>query len=306
MLSDAQTNARFEAHIAPVRDALTRLLTVSDELRDTRGWLPDANSQAMAELAEEARYAGDKPWSDKPVESAHTLAQWLLYAASDCASGAVRLLSFDETPVYAHMVLARGALEQAGRAWTLIDLAIPVHLRVARAVNERLYGLAEAGRLPITEDQAQRGRERRTALLDIGDQLGFRKVRPHRKTPATLEEERMRQTAVVRALFQHGDDPRLGRLLYGYYSAVAHGTAFALSQSIKAGVPDMPEVPGLTRGMIFTSSGAVASVLTSMILGVGAAFRARNEYLGWKSDEWDSAYLDGLRAAKRAIPSDSK
>lgn len=303
MLSDAETNARFEAHVGPVRDALARLLTVSEELRDSRGSMPDADSRAMAELAEEEHYRSSKPWGDKPVESAHAQAHWLLYAASDCASGVVRLLSTNQTPVYAHMVLARGALEQAGRAWTLVDPAISVRLRIARAMNERIFGLAEAGQLPIPEAEKRRMRERRAALLDLADQLDFHKVRPNRRTPATLEEERMGQTALVRALFDHGDDPRLGRLLYGYYSAVAHGTSFGLSQSIKAVAPDMPEVPGLTRGVIFTSSAGVVSVLTSMILGVGAAFRVRNEYLGWKSDEWNAAYLGGLRASRRAYPS---
>jgi hypothetical protein len=302
MLSDAETNARFEAHVGPVRDALARLLTVSDDLRESRGSMADADSQAMDELAEEAKYAGDKPWGDEPVESAHAQGQWLLYAAMDCASGAVRLLSTDDTPVYAHMVLARGALEQAGRAWTLLDPAISVRLRVARAMNERIFGLSEAGRLPIPDDEKRRARERRSALYDIGHQLGFQKVRKDKRTPATLEEERMGQTELVRALFKHGADPKLGRLLYGYFSAVAHGTSFGLSQSIKAVASDVPQVPGMKRGAIFTSSTGVVSVLTSMILGVGAAYRVRNEYLGWQSDEWNAAYLEGLRASKRAYP----
>lgn len=302
MLSDAETNARFEAHIRPVRDALAQLLTASEELRVARGSMADADSQAMAELNKEREYAGSAPWGDRPVEGAHVQAQWLLYAASDSAFGVVRLLSTEDTPIYAHMVLARGALEQAGRAWTLVNPAISLRLRIARSMNERLYGMAEAGRLPIPEDQKRRMRNRRAALLDVADELGFRKVRRNRRTPASLEEERMGQTALVRALFDLGDDPRLGRLLYGYYSAVAHGTTFGLAQSIKAAAPDMPEVRGLTRGVIFTNSTGVVSVLTSMILGLGAALRVRNEYLGWKSDEWDAAYFEGLRAAKRAFP----
>jgi hypothetical protein len=302
MVTDDETNARFEAHVGPVRDALARLLTVSNELRESRGSMADADSQAMHELAEEAKYAGDKPWGDKPVESAHAQGQWLLYAAMDCASGAVRLLSTDDTPVYAHMLLARGALEQAGRAWTLLDPAISVRLRVARGMNERIFGLSEAGRLPIPDDEKRRARERRAALYDIGRQLGFQKVRKHKRVPATLDEERMGQTELVRALFRHGADPKLGGLLYGYFSAVAHGTSFGLSQSIKPVASDVPKLPGMTRGAIFTSSTGVVSVLTSMILGVGAAYRVRNEYLGWKSDEWNAAYLEGLRASKRAYP----
>ena len=304
MLSDAEADARFEAHIGPVRDALARLLEVSEDLRVSRGSRADADSRAMADLAQEAEFAGGAPWGDQPVEMAQAHAQTLLYAAMDCATGAVRLLSTDDTPVYAHIVLARGALEQAGRAWTLVDPTITVRLRVARTMNERLFGMAEVERLPFPTAEKRRVRDRRAALLDIAQhELDFRKVPAKRYTPPMLDEERMGQTAVVKELFAHGDDPRLGGLLYGYYSAVAHGTTFGLSESIKAGAPDVPELPGLTRGMMFTNSTAVVSVLTSMMLGVGAAFRARNQYLGWKSDEWDAAYLGGLRASRRAYSS---
>jgi hypothetical protein len=114
MASNADVDAQFEAHIGPVRDALTRLLDASDELQRSLGSMPDANSRAMAELASEHQFKEAPPWGDDPVHSAHNLAQLLLHGASDCARGAVRLLSSDETPVFAHVVLARGALEHAG------------------------------------------------------------------------------------------------------------------------------------------------------------------------------------------------
>ena len=75
MLSDAETNTRFEAHIAPVRDALARLLAVSEDLRVSRGSRADAHSRAMADLAQEAKFAGGEPWGDQPVEMAQAHAQ---------------------------------------------------------------------------------------------------------------------------------------------------------------------------------------------------------------------------------------
>jgi hypothetical protein len=302
MGSDAEVHARFEAHVGPVRDALMGLLDTAEKLRQSWGSMPDANSRAMAELALEHQFKSPPPWGDDPVQSAHNLGQLLLYGASDCARGVVRLLSSDETPVFAHVVLARGGLEHAGRAWTLVDPSISVRLRVARVMNERLFGLSAQLRLPVDEADKQRARERRAALLAAGEQLGYRKVRPDRQTPVTLETQRMSQTALVRAILQTSEDATLGATVYGYYSAVAHGTTFGLTQSVEMNVPGAPATPGVTWGGILTSSRAVVTVLVSLILGLGPAYKARNDFFGWPSQEWNQAYAHALRSARQGLP----
>jgi hypothetical protein len=97
---------RFEAHVAPTREALTVLLDASDHLRDHWGFLPAPNSPAMAELAAQAELKGNSPWEDAPAQAAHNQGQLLLFGSGDCARALVRVLSDRDTPVYAHVVLA--------------------------------------------------------------------------------------------------------------------------------------------------------------------------------------------------------
>jgi len=300
----SDVDAAFEAHVGPVRDALLRLLDASDELQGTWGSMAAADSQAMAELAAEDQFQGETPWGTDPVLQAHNFAQLLLFGANDCARALARLLSSETTPVYAHTVLARASLEHAGRAWWLLDTAIGVRLRIARGVNERIFGLAQQDRLPITKADKRRARERRTALYAEGERLGFRKVRPNRNVLATLEEPRPGQTAIIRELLRTGEDAELGVVLYGLFSAVAHGTTFGLTHSVTLDAPGMPTVPGVTWGAVYTGSWDVVSVLAAVILGIGKAYHARNKFFNWSSVAWNGVYVEAIRATKQALPGD--
>jgi hypothetical protein len=293
-------DAAFEAHIAPAREALSRLLDVSDELRESGSSLPAADSQGMAEIAAGREFRGPSPWGDDPVEQAHNQAQLLLVSANDCSRALVRLLSSDTTPVYAHTVLGRASLELAGRAWWLVEAGIGVRLRIARIMNERLFGLSQENRLPLNADDLQRAQERREGLLAEAARLGFNTAGPARQA---IEEERPGQTEVMRKLFRVGEDEALGELIYGMFSAVAHGTTFGLADSVTRDAPDIPKMPGVTWGAVYTSSGQVLIVLTAVLVGIAEAYRRRNELFGWRSESWSRAFLNGLEVAKKSFPS---
>jgi hypothetical protein len=186
-------DAAFEAHISPLREALRDLLDVSDALREEAGALPDADSRVMAELAEETRFA--RP-GRHPAQAAHDLSQLLLFGLTDRARAAIRLLSSDPTPVFAHVVLGRASIEHAGRAWWLLDPGIDVRLRVARAMNERLFGYEQQARLPLNDEDHQKNRRLREELLAEADDLGFERIGP---TPF-LAENRPSQTELARQL----------------------------------------------------------------------------------------------------------
>lgn len=147
--SATETSRRFEAHVGPVRDALVELLSASDKLQDQWGSLPNANSQAMAEVAAEEKFVGTEPWGDEPVRQAHNLASLLLLGADDCVNSTCRLLASEPTPIYSHIVLARATLEHAGRAWWLLDPEIGIQRRIARGVNDRIHGLSQQSSLPL-------------------------------------------------------------------------------------------------------------------------------------------------------------
>jgi hypothetical protein len=298
MMTDDQ---RFEAHIAPLRDALTKLIALADATRDMRGHLPAAESAAMGELAREEGYAGQEPWGDDPLRAAHNSAGLLIFAANDCARAMTKLLSSEPTPVFSHTVLARSTLELAGRAWWLLDPNIGDRLRVARGMNERIYGLSQQDRLPLAKKDAKRAKERRKALCHIGEDLGFKKVRANRYAPPALEEPRPGQTEIIRKLMATGEDRRLGEFVYGLFSAVAHGTTFGLSGSVTLDAEELPGTPGVTWGAIYTGSGEVVIVLCAVVIGWGQAIDRRDKHFGWQSPDWSRAWKEALDVASASL-----
>jgi len=138
-------------------------------------------------------------------------------------------------------------------------------------MNERIFGLTQQDRMPLGPEDAQRARERRKALFDIGGDLGFKKTRTRRNIPPALVEERPGQTEIIRRLLATGDDRRMGEFVYGLFSAVAHGTTFGLANSVTLDAEDMPKTPGVTWGAIYTGSGEVVIVLCAVVIGWGQA-----------------------------------
>jgi hypothetical protein len=292
----------FEAHIGPVREALAALLDASDQLREERGSLPAADSQAMAELAAGAQFKGSSTWGD-PVHAAHNLGQLLVVHTGDCARALVRELSQSATPVYAHVVLARASLEAASRAWWLFEPGIGLRLRVARVINDRIFGLSQQGRLPLPEEYRAQARERLNELFAEAARLGFRTVRDPRTDLRYLEEKRPGQTELVKNLWRADGDSSLGALVYGFFSAVAHGTTFGLTSSVEANAPNAPRTPGVTWGAVKTRSLEVVHVLAAVILGTREAQGRRNELFGWASQSWNAVATEAIRSVGRSLPS---
>jgi hypothetical protein len=290
---------RFEEHIAPLRDSLERLVDLSDSITDRWGHMPSADSPAMAELAAEREFSGPEPWGDQPVQATYNIAGLQIVSATDCARSVITLLRGDRTPTFSHVVLARACLEQLGRASQLLEPGIGIRARVARGVNERIFGLAEQRRLPL-EDPA-RPEHRRKALLGVGKSLDFAVVRMPRGL-LLLHEERPGLTELLRRTFELPHDRSLGDAIYGMYAAVSHGTSFGLSDSVDARHPDIPFRPGVTMGAVVTSSIQVVSVLCAITIGWGQAINRRMELFGWQSPEWAEAWLGALRVAKQSLP----
>jgi hypothetical protein len=289
----------FEAHIKPAREALAQLIQASEELTEEWHGQVAADSRAMTEIAEEGKYRGESPWDATPAAAAHHLAGILVFGALDHAKAMVTVLEQERAPVYAHIVLARACLEHAAKTWWLLDPQIDVRLRIARSVNERLLTVSQALRLPISDEDKEQARERRADLLKEAERIGFRKAPSRKNTPPALEEQRPSQTDLVRDLLHDGDDVSIGGLVYGYFSAVAHGTLLGLSQSISRDAPNLPQVPGVTMGAVYTGSGDVVTVLTAVILGLGRACLRRIEHLGWSDEEFKRTWLAAIRATGR-------
>lgn len=296
-----EVSRRFEAHVSPLRDALEEVIDVAEDISEHWGHMPSADSPAMAELAGEVEFDGPEPWGAQTVQATYNLAGLLITSANDCARSVITLLRAHRTPIYSHVVLTRSCLEQAGRALVLLEPAVGTRIRVARGMNERLFGLREQRRMPLAEDQLARSRERERSLLDTGASLDMEIVRT--RGGELLCEDRPGQTEVLRGVFELPDDRGLGEAVYGMFSAVAHGTSFGLSDSVSVDAPEIPTRPGVTMGAVFTSSGQVVSVLCALALGWGQAIDRRIKLFGWLTPDWSGAWLDLIRVAQRSMPS---
>jgi hypothetical protein len=296
-----ETSTRFEAHVGPVREALVGLLDEAESLRQRWGSLPDAHSQAMAEVAAESEYRGESPWGDDPVQQAHNLGQLLLVGADDLARSTCKLLQQGDAPVFAHVVLARSALEHAARAWRLLDPTVRVRQRIARGMNERLFSLSQQAMLPSDPEVKRRARDRIRSILGEAERVGLRRLPSRPRIPAYLEEARPSSTELVRRLLESGSDRELGKLIYAYFSAVTHGTAFGLSQSVDRDMATASGRLGATQGAVYTSSQGVCTVLTGLVLGFAKAMDARNELFLWDSAAWKVAVVSALRAGRTSL-----
>lgn len=86
-----------------------------------------------------------------------------------------------------------------------------------------------------------------------------------------------------------GKDRRLGEIVYGLYSAVAHGTTFGLSNSFTLDAEELSKTLGITWGAIYTGSGEVVILLCAVVIGWGQAIDRRNKLFGWHSVDWSQA-----------------
>jgi hypothetical protein len=168
-------------------------------------------------------------------------------------------------------------------------------------MNERIFGLSQQDRMPLGREDAKRARERRKALFEAGESLGFDKVRASRNSPPMLDEDRPGQTEIIRKLMATRGDRRLGAFVYGLFSAIAHGTTFGLANSVTIDADELPRTPGVTWGAIYTGSGEVVIVLCAVVIGWGQAIDRRNEHFGWQSPEWSRSWKAAMDIASRSL-----
>lgn len=217
----------FQAHVEVMCAPLGELVGAFQALRERRSFLPDANSEAMRELSEQSKYAG--AWGDEPSALAHNLAHLQLAAAEDCIEAVIALVRGPRAAVFSPIVLARAALECCGRARWLAEPGIGTKYRVARGMSEHLYSLFELGRLPGKDEQAKAAQRR---LLETAKELRFETRSAKGQKVVALEGPRPSQREAIRTVLSDDSAEGLGEVLWRYSSATAHGTAWALVQSL--------------------------------------------------------------------------
>lgn len=299
----ADIDARFEEHVGPFRDRVVTLLEISAGLRKHWGDLPSPDAVAMREMAEESVLAGCEEWGPAPATNTHNVATLLMTSAEDLIQSMCELLEAGRrTPTFAHIVLARAAIEHCARAAWLAEAGIGLRQRVARGVNERLESLARQAQLPPAAGTREHANRRIRALLQDAEKLGFRVIPAENNRPPAIEERRPSYRRLVRDLLGRRGDDDLGPLAYSYYSGVAHGDLFGLSQSMSREAPGMPEVPGVRYAALMVSSSHVVGLLTAVALAFIEAAATRFELMGWDTTEFMKATIEVAREARLRNP----
>jgi hypothetical protein len=238
---------------------------------------PTADSAAMAELADQANYAG--VWDDTPIDTAQTHICLLLTAGEDAMQTFARAIIADTTPLYAYIPLARAGLEYLALAAWLGEPGIGVRERVRRSLNERIASAYEQSRLPAGLNP-EPDRQRR---LLRATELGYKTTPAKRHRFKHFAPARPTITDHVKHVLEQED---LGHVVYSYMAAISHGTIWGLIERAEA-PPDEPG-PVVRAGLSISSSniGIIASVL---VIAHARAYGGYVTHMGWDEPRWREA-----------------
>ena len=198
----------------------------------------------MAERAKEVEYAGE--WAPAPLQLGQTLTGVCLVSAEDHLHAILNLFNAppDATkfraPVFAHATLAHAVLETSARAYWLTAPGLSFLDRASRAIGEHLYtrferraATGENEPYVVFKDRVAKECAKREMESDASDP---------RRGVIVGTQKRPGNQAAVKALFANRPDD-FSKLVYGYYSAIAHGVAWGLLESL-----DLEAAPGTQSG----------------------------------------------------------
>jgi hypothetical protein len=284
---------RFDDVVEPHRANLVGVIDAGQELRDQYSLMPGAASEGMKELSLEAQVAGG--WGDENVTAAHGHAGILLYAAEDHLRSLARLVVGEPT-VYAPLVLLRSALEACGRSMWLSESGIGARGRVARYQTERLFDLYQRKRLGLEPQQDVTTRAK--AITDAGEALGFEVKLSRDKKYRVIEADRPTGTAVfASALNDEKVGARLGPTLFGYSSAVAHGTPYGLHQAIDQEQLEPTFLEGTVNAPMVMKADITCVLLGTGVLAYTNAVSRFGTLMGWDLTTWHKVSQNALRLA---------
>jgi hypothetical protein len=138
----------FRRVMEPTVDALRAFTGAVDALDEAYGGRPAVDSAAMRELESEREYRSMSRW-ENPIGDTHFFGAMTLRSATDNARGFAELFDAARPPLYAHLVLARAALEASVISDWLNEPGIAHLERVKRGMWERLYSAQQVSALNL-------------------------------------------------------------------------------------------------------------------------------------------------------------
>lgn len=272
----------FRQALAPTIGALRDLADAIGERAGRHGHQPSASSRAMEEIAVEAQFAARSDGWQEPIRDTHTFGGTTLTAAADFARSFAVLLDADSTPVYGHLVVARGVFDASVVAVWLNDPKADATERVKRGLCEQLYSAMELVRLRLEEDAA----ERRDFWKARAAALGWTVKTPNSK-PEIDGTSRPSVAKGLSELLVDDGDARIGRAQWSYLSSVSHVTWYGLRQALPSTVPPPGIAP--SPASFETTSSSVRAQAVCVLRALRKAADARFVLMGWADDDWRAA-----------------
>jgi hypothetical protein len=269
--------------MSPHVDAVREFTSALDAVPERHGGLPSASSGAMAELADEQSYRTRTAW-EQPVSDTHMFGGATLRAATDYVRGIAELFAGDHPPLYAHLTLARAALESAVVCAWLSKPGITTEERIRRGLCEMLYSANEVRALELNAP----GGDNVEFWKDVGTALGWT-INNSRTKPIIDGTRRPRVSDGVVELSGSGTHARVGDLLYSRLSAVDHVTWFGLFSAFDSGAAQRNERAGTATVPVTVDGGTVSAYLYYVIKVLHAAAAARFTLMGWLDGPWATA-----------------
>jgi hypothetical protein len=241
-------------------------LGINARSRNPRLFAPRASSEAGAELAAEPEITG--AWSSSPVRSIHSTVRFLLTSGEDAMAAYATLARSERTPVFAHLAVARSAVEALAKAAFLCSPGIGATERLRRHLNFELESLWSRTKLTGEDTSGIAAQILEATALGFETVERRRGLRQFSPAPDTV-------TATIKAVL--GDEE--GALFYGYTSSVAHGTNWGLMTVVGDG--HRPSPGGLAEVDLEIRSEDYISLVSPLLAAHLHTFTMYALYMGW-------------------------
>lgn len=266
-----------------IRNVVSLLLESVERIRALRfrnGYAPEGGHQLWNDLLE-------LRGSPDPFQSyallAYSIAAAQLGAADDHLI-ALETLLLDVGSTVAPYVLARAAIEAAGRASMLLDPALSARERAGLAVREAIHDLEQLQRLMKAHDPDRTSPEVRRDIETVGQGLKALQ-RDAEARGLVVPRARPSFTRVVRSVLSTGaDDDVLGRVTAVSYSSISHAGADIL-MALTADAAD-PDGHPFKVGFVDLTDEAITDIVIAVLVAHVPAVSRQVSAYGWPSSSW--------------------
>lgn len=282
--------AEFRDAMKPTVDGLRAFANAVDDL-EQRSRPPAAESRAMNDIAAEQALSDRSDWND-PLSVTHANGALTLRAAADYVRGFAQVFTGDERmPIWAHLVLARAALEASVISAWLNEPGVESLERMKRGLVEQLYSAREVERLKLPGSIPKE-----EWWLKVAADLRWGVTWRNRK-PVVDGLKRPSIPAGISRLIVDDEERTIGRALWSRLSAVTHVSWWGLNWAFMH--PGLEaDAAGFVTVEIGTDQAVVAEQAFSILRALQAAAKVRAILVGFHRDErWQQACRDADQLA---------